>query len=140
MLQINVKANPLDSKNQLKPGWIGEQVQRTGAFTYDTGNNLDEAISKFGKDLIFGKFNAQVTIDAAGVARSMLEANKTPTEIQAFLNTWKPGMGGPKLVKVMNISEMSVEDIGKLDFSALSEEQFAAIRARIQAARDKKKQ
>src|SRR5574342_967902 len=99
-ITVSVTANPNDSKGQLKKGWVGEPTQRKGTFTVSIGENVTEDVKIFGESIVHNRFSAQVTIDAAGVARGLLEDNKSPAEIQAFLNSWKPGTSAPRIAKV----------------------------------------
>lgn len=138
-ITVSVTANPNDSKGQLKKGWTGEPVQRKGEFTVSIGENAAEDIKIFGDTLVHNRFAAQVTIDAAGVARGMLEDNKSPAEIQAFLNTWKPGTSAPRVAKVVDLKSMTPEQIKGIDFTAMSLENVEVLRAKLQEALKAKK-
>lgn len=60
--------------------------------SYDFGENCDEAIEKFGKDVVFSSFVSAQTVRAQAVVRSMLEAGKSDAEITTELAAWKPGV------------------------------------------------
>ena len=87
-----------------------------GEFTYDFGDNLQDAISKFGEDVVFNLFKRQAIVDAQGVVRRVMEKGGSPEEAQARLDEWKPGV-----VKIRT-GQSRMQKALKL-FSSLSEEQ-----------------
>jgi len=133
-LSISVTANPNDSKSRLKKSWVGEPLQRKGTFTVSIGENIAEDIKVFGESLVHNRFAAQVTIDAAAVVRGFLEDNKSPQEIQTFLDTWKPGTSTPRITKVIDLKSMSVEAIKGLDLATMSVEAIQAFREKVSQA------
>ena len=65
-------------------------VGRTAKITYDFGKTLDEAIAKFGEEVIHSNFKANATVTIQSGMRHLAEAGKTDVEIQQVYNTWKP--------------------------------------------------
>jgi hypothetical protein len=60
--------------------------------SYDFGENLQDAVAKFGEEVVFTNFRAQSVIRAQAIARSEMEADKSAEEIQSILDAWKPGV------------------------------------------------
>lgn len=81
MSMIEVTAQPADGSRSL-------------SVNYDFGDNLDEAVQKFGADVVFTKFRASAIIDLQGRIRSGLkrtgEKVMTDEQIVASLANWKP--------------------------------------------------
>lgn len=57
----------------------------------DLGDNLEDAVSKFGADVVLTNFQSQAKIRAQAIMRDMLVDGKTDEEISEFMQTWKPG-------------------------------------------------
>ncbi len=70
----------------------GEQVVLEGEVTYDFGDDLDDAVSRFGEDVVFGKFRQQAVIDLQSVIRSCLTRSMDEEATQAEIDAWKPGV------------------------------------------------
>jgi len=87
---------------------------RTVQVEYDFGQNLQEAIQKFGEDVIFTKFVQAAKIDLQAVLRRGIEAGKTDDEIAKLAEQWKPGL-------VVRTSKDPIEAI-KAKLATLSEE------------------
>lgn len=81
---------------------------------YDFGENLQDAISKFGEDVVFTKFKQAAKIDLQAVLRRGIEAGKTDDEIAKLAEQWKPGL-------VVRTSKDPIEVI-KTKLASLSEE------------------
>ncbi len=56
---------------------------------YDFGNDLDDAVAKFGKDVVFSNFVQSAKITLQSIVRRYLV---TDGDIQGLTTTWKPGM------------------------------------------------
>ena len=71
---------------------------------YDFGDNLADAVSKFGEEVVFSSFVASAKVDAQALIRRHLKSNVpavegvsterpyTDDEIATKLNAWKPGV------------------------------------------------
>ena len=64
----------------------------------DLGDNLQDAIAKFGEEVIFTNFAAQAKIRAQAIIRDMMVNGKTDQEINDFMATWKPGTARDRIV------------------------------------------
>lgn len=94
---------------------------------YDFGDNLDEAVSRFGADVVFARFKSASVVDLQALVRRHLQGEKpkTPEEIQALANEWKPGVATRK-------RKSTTEKIEEL-LSGMSEADRAAAIAALQA-------
>lgn len=81
----------------------GEKDARKLNLEYDFGATLEEAIEKFGADVVFSGFVADCKVSVQAVARRLLKTNKTneageeigpytDEEIQAAVSNYKPGV------------------------------------------------
>ena len=89
---------------------VSAKIQSTGreiTVQYDFGSTLDEAVEKFGGDVVFSRFRAAATVDLQGVMRrhmqdqlgkddKVTQAEKTDDEINEIVAGWKPGLAKPK--------------------------------------------
>ena len=57
----------------------------------DLGDNCQDAINKFGEEVVFTNFVSQAKIRAQAIMRDMLTEGKTDAEISDFMASWKPG-------------------------------------------------
>jgi hypothetical protein len=64
--------------------------REVGAFV-DLGDNCQDAITKFGEEVVFSNFQSQARIRAQAIMRDMLTEGKTDEEIAQFMSAWKPG-------------------------------------------------
>ncbi len=90
-----------------------------GDFEYNFGISAQDAIEKFGADVVHNKFRQSAVISAQTAARRSLAAGKNIAETQEILNTWKPGIGAirakkdPVAALAMAISGLSPEEKAK---------------------------
>ena len=71
-----------------------EENAPSASVTYDFGDNLDEAVSKFGADVVYARFKSASTVDLQALIRRHLDSDtpKSQAEIQELANAWKPGV------------------------------------------------
>jgi len=67
-------------------------VDKVAAVAYDFGATLEEAVDKFGADVVFTNFKRTAVITAQAAIRRMLEGDKSEEEIASAMSTWKPGV------------------------------------------------
>lgn len=67
------------------------KVGAEGTFEYDFGTSVDEAVKKFGEEVVFNYFRQAAIIKAQGFVRRKLEAGASVEEAQEALNGWTPG-------------------------------------------------
>ena len=65
---------------------------KPGKCTFDFGGSCAAAIEMFGEDVVYSNFTRASVITAQAAMRRMLEAGKGQEEIQAAMNSWKPGV------------------------------------------------
>jgi len=76
----------------------GNEGARSLEISYDFGANLDEAVAKFGADVVFSGFIADGKVAVQGVARRLLKNNKedgsayTDEEIHTKVAEYVPGV------------------------------------------------
>jgi hypothetical protein len=68
-----------------------QNTDREVAALIDLGENIEDAIAKFGAEVVFTNFQSQAKIRAQAIMRDMLTEGKTDEEIADFMATWKPG-------------------------------------------------
>ncbi len=78
--------------NEIKASKKINDVDRECTVQYDFGGTVEAAVEKFGADVVYSNFVRASVITAQAVMRRMLEAGKGQDEIQATMNSWKPGV------------------------------------------------
>ena len=90
-----------------------------GTFNFDFGATIEEAIKRFGGEVVHNKFCQAAVISAATGVRRSLKAKKTLEEAQNVLNDWKPTVGAirtkkdPVAALAAAIDKLSPEDQAK---------------------------
>ena len=89
---------------------------------YDLGDNLQEAIDKFGEGVVYKRFEQSLTIEIQAIMRRHMsgEKPKTEAEIQALVDEFSPGLqrqrksGKEKALELLEcLSEADREEILK---------------------------
>ena len=76
----------------------GQENARTLTIDYDFGASLEEAVEKFGADVVFSGFVADCKVSVQAAARAMMKKNKednssySDEEILARVAEFKPGV------------------------------------------------
>lgn len=65
---------------------------REVSVSYDFGENLKEAVERFGEEVVFSRFHSAAVIDLQSLIRRGIKANKNDQEIQQMAAAWKPGV------------------------------------------------
>ncbi len=60
-----------------------------GTLNYDFGVDLDDAVAKFGAEVVFTNFRKSAKIDLQSVMRRYMSAGR---DINELLTKWKPGV------------------------------------------------
>jgi len=58
----------------------------------DFGDDVHDAIKKFGEQVVFTNFRGAAKITAQGAMRRYLKAGKKPEEVATLMEAWKPGV------------------------------------------------
>ena len=70
---------------------IGDE-DKEATISFDFGENLEEASSKFGADVVFMNFRASAKITAQAAMRRYLEAGLSAEQVAEKMAAWKPGV------------------------------------------------
>lgn len=63
---------------------------------YDFGTDLDEAVEKFGAEVVFSRYKSAAVIDLQAYMRGLIRQEKNPDEIEEAAEAWAPGMRQPR--------------------------------------------
>lgn len=78
----------------------GEVVNSTSASVdYHFGDTLDEATKLFTPEVVLSLFKQSAIIKAQTQLRAQLKADKDADAIEAYFETWKPGVAAPRVAK-----------------------------------------
>lgn len=72
--------------------------RRTGGSataTMEIGENLAELSTQFGEDVVYSHVKRSLIIAVQATMRGMMDAGKSPEEIQEAVTNWKPGLKKP---------------------------------------------
>jgi len=70
---------------------IGDEDKEATIYV-DLGEDLEQAITKFGEAVVFSNFKASAKITAQAAMRRYLETKKSAEEIVKLMAAWKPGV------------------------------------------------
>lgn len=94
----------------------GENAERVeGSIQYDVGENLQEATSKFGEELVHDLFKRALTVKVQAAIRREIENGAHPDDLQQILGSWDPS-------QTHTVRKDPKSSILK-DFASLSEEE-----------------
>lgn len=96
------------------------KVNRSYEVEYDFAENLEDAVTAFGEDVVFSLYKAKAIIVLQDNIRRMMTQNKSDEEIAAFIEEWKPG------VVQIRTGEKKKEKLLK-EFTKMSAEQQKAM-------------
>lgn len=94
--------------------------------SYDFGDNLDEAVEKFGADVVYARFKNAATVDLQALIRRQLDTApdakpKTAAEIQDLASAWKPGVVSRKRKSTSEKFEELFGQLSEADKAAMLE-------------------
>ncbi len=87
-------------------------------FPYDFGDSMEDAVEKFGGDIVWAYAKRALVIAAQGHARSLIKGEKSRDEILTAMAEWKPG--APRQAK-------TAEDRAREILSKISPEERARL-------------
>lgn len=67
-------------------------IEKEAVIFIDFGADVNDAVAKFGAEVVFSNFKRSATITAQAALRRLMEANKTQEEITTAMAGWKPGV------------------------------------------------
>jgi hypothetical protein len=86
------------AKIDVKATKVIDGIERQACVQYDFGDNLQDAVAKFGEKAVYDDFVASAKITLQAGMRRLLEAGKSEAEIASALATWKPGVKMERMV------------------------------------------
>jgi len=91
------------------------KIEKEATVVVDLGENLEDAVARFGAEVVFSNYIANVKIGVQSGIRRYLEAGKTNEEIQTVFDTYKPGVTMDRVVDPVaalaaKFSKMSPEE------------------------------
>lgn len=112
--------NEVSAKNNK----VGKQV----TCNVDLGDNLQDAVAKFGEQVVFTNFCQNATVTAQGAIRRMIDQGYDDATIATRMDSWKPGVQmarvvDPKLAVQQAYSRMSENE--RLAFIAYLQSQVS---------------
>jgi hypothetical protein len=115
--------------SEVKVGTTSVKMNRELEVTFDFGDTLDEAVAKFGADVVYSNFKKSAVIALQAVVRRELdkkEEAKSNEEITAKVATWKPGVARVSTVDAKETILKKVGKMSKAERDALIEQLLAA--------------
>lgn len=74
----------------------GEKI--TATIAKDLGEDINDAVKKFGPEVVHSNFKSAAKITAQAAIRRYIEANKTQEEIAILMEPWKPGVAIDRVI------------------------------------------
>ena len=99
---------------------------KAATITFDFGTGVEDAIAKFGADVVFANFKRSAIITAQAAMRRLLEANKSTEEIAEKMAQWKPGIPLERVVDPVAALQNLMKDMSEEQKNALIEKLMAS--------------
>lgn len=96
--------------------------ERSATIATDLGDSLQDAVAKFGEEVIFSNYKRAVTITAQAAMRRMLEQNLDQDTITNKMASWKPGVALDRSVDPVAALKAKMATMSKAEKKALLEE------------------
>jgi hypothetical protein len=103
------------------------KVEKEAEIMVDLGENLEDATSRFGAEVVFSNYLSNVVIGVQAGIRRYLDKGKTVEEIQGIFNTYKPGTTLERVVDPMALIAKQMEGKSEEEMNAF----FEKLRAKI---------
>jgi hypothetical protein len=91
----------------------GEMAREPVTFTFDIGENLQDAIAKFGEPAVWSMYERGITVAAQAPARQLLAAGATAEKVQEHMRVWKPGVTAPRAARTGDPLKQILADFEK---------------------------
>lgn len=95
----------------------------------DLGENLADAVAKFGEDVVFSNFCQSAVITAQAAMRRGLEKGKTNEEIVGYMAGWKPGVQLQRQVDPLGALLSRVDKMSDEEKAAIIEQLMAKLQS-----------
>lgn len=71
----------------------GDRANEVFTVNYDIPDNIEDAIKRFGEEVVHSRFAASLTIDLQSFVRTQIQKDgATPATIQTAVDAWVPGV------------------------------------------------
>jgi len=111
----NVTPNP---EKGIEEGFASVQIQFP--------ETVNEAVDNLGEDVVYSLLKQEVVKRAQSAIRALIKSGKSAPEIQASLESWRPGLGRPKMSKVDKAIKLT---------SGMSDEELKALLDSVKSRR-----
>lgn len=104
------------------------KMSRELAVNYDFGDTLDEAVAKFGADVVYSNFKKSAVIALQALVRRKLDKKEDALSDEAIIAAaaaWKPGIASVSTVDAKEAIFKKVGKMSKADKDALIEKLLA---------------
>lgn len=114
-----------ERKGIVEVGVKAPKLNKEMTFLYDFGNDMKDAVAKFGEEQVFNGFVRSAVIAFQGSARSLMEAGKSRGEIEVAMKDWKPGIARQRTFDAIGAATAK--------FATMTAEEQADFIAKLQA-------
>jgi hypothetical protein len=105
------------------------KLDKEATVLVDLGENVEDAIARFGAEVVFSNYLANVKIGVQSAIRRYLEANIAANDIQAKFDTFKPGVTLDRVVDPVASLANKLKTMSPEEQEAI----FASLRAKLSA-------
>jgi len=98
--------------------------QKTATVEYDFGDNLQDAVEKFGEETVFSNFIQSAKISLQAIMRRVIASGG---DVQKTVSSWKPGIQ-------LQRKAVPAKTVILNEFKNMSEEERAAFIAELRAS------
>ena len=96
-----------------------EGEEKSATIVTDLGDNLRDAVEKFGEDVIFSNYKRAATITAQAAIRRMLETGLDESAISDKMAGWKPGVALDRTVDPIAVLKAKLSGMSATEKKAL---------------------
>lgn len=95
---------------------------RAATIAADLGENLNDAVAKFGEEVVFSNFKQSAKITAQAAMRRMLEAGSDQDAVANKMAAWKPGVTLDRSIDPVAALKAKMATMSKADKAELLKE------------------
>jgi hypothetical protein len=103
------------------------KVEKEATIIVDLGENVEDAIARFGAEVVFSNYLANVKIGVQSGIRRYLEAGLAAADVQAKFENYKPGVTLDRVVDPIAAMAAKLQKMTPEEREAA----FAALRAKL---------
>jgi hypothetical protein len=104
------------------------KLEKEATILVDLGDSVEDAIARFGGDVVFSNYQANVKITVQSAIRRYLEAGLDQDAIQTKFENYKPGITLERVVDPIAAMAAKLQKMTPEE----REEAFAALRAKLE--------